>query len=588
MEEQFCNTNLPELLPTLTSMRDVPSRQAGVGTPRRQGAPVCVSSGPTSADVKRMAASYARFCDLLNLAEKELAAGNLATVVGLSQVAARYAFPGHAGILGSRRLERLLLEAGKRLPSKSVGVVHGRPGNPRRVLHVLSYGRPVGGDTRFVWRWIQEDPDNQHSVAITSQADVEDLYDIPELLRTSAEATGGFLRILQASTSDPLEQAHELRALCQQVDLVVLHPFPYDVVPVLALASGCEGVTTLFVNHSDHTFWIGASVAHSVVHLRQQSSEFLRERRYLKADDAPVLPIPLSHSAPSMSPGEARRQLGYGPDTVILLTIASPFKYRSPDAIGFLDLVTPVLAELPQARLIAVGPEPNDSWQAAQARTGGRIVPMGTRWNTELLYAAADIYLDSVPFSSITSLVEAGSYGHPLLGYGTLDAELSLLGPGAPGIDHTMIVAQDPAEYRAQLARLITDAEYRRKCGQRVKDAVLSFHTGPNWGNQVRRLYAHADRSLHRDCLLEQSDGFRVSPLSLALDRLYPPWSVRSLVAKYIGRLPYRSRVTTTLRLHSFGLDLCYVNLLPPPLDPIVQSGGRWVKRVLRRLNRYR
>ncbi len=537
---------------------------------------------------QRMATSYARFCNLLSLAEKELAACNLASAVGLLQIAARYAFPGHAGILASHRLEQLLLEIGKRLPSRSVGVVDARPRTSRRILHVLSYGRPIGGDTRFVWRWIQEDPGNQHSVAITSQADFQGVYDIPELLRSSAEASGGFLRILQAPTSNPLEQARELRALCQQVDLVALHLFPYDVVPILALASGCEAVKTLFINHSDHTFWIGASVAHSVVHLRRQSNEFLRERRFLKADDDPILPIPLSPSAPAVTRSEARRQLGYAPDTVILLTIATPFKYSSPGAIGFLDLVTPVLAELPQALLIAVGPELNDSWQAAQARTGGRIVSTGIRWNTEFLYAAADIYLDSVPFSSITSLVEAGSYGHPLLGFGALDGELSLLGPGAPGIDNSMIVARDPAEYRAQLTRLITDAEYRRRCGQRVKEAVLSLHTGPNWGNQVRRLYAHADSRPQRDCLLEQSDGFRASLLPLALDRLYPQWNVRRLIAKYIGKLPYRSRVTTTLRLHSFGLDLCYLNLLPPPVDSIVQSGGRLAKRALGRLARHR
>ena len=497
-------------------------------------------------------------------------------------------FPDTPEFWGPAVLERLLLKVGSQLPSKSGGVAGGRHSAARRVLHVLSYGRPVGGDTRFVWRWIQEDPDSQHSVAITSQADVEDLYEVPELLRTSAEATGGFLSILQASTSNPLEQARELRALCQQADLVVLHLFPYDLVPVLALASGCEGVKTLFINHSDHTFWIGASVAHSVVHLRRQSEEFLRERRYLKADDAPLLPIPLSHATPAITAVEARRQLGYGPDTVVLLTIASPFKYSSPGAIGFLDLVTPVIAELPQAALIAVGPEPNGSWRAAQAQAGGRIVPMGTRLSTEMLYAAADIYLDSVPFSSITSLVEAGSYGHPLLGYGTLSGELGLLGPGAPGIDDTMIVARNPAEYRVQLTRLISDVEYRRQCGQRVKDAVLSLHTGPNWGKQVRRLYAHADRSPYRNCLLEQSDGFRASPLPLALNRLYPQWSVRSLVAKCIGRLPYRSRVSTTLRLYAFGLDLCYVNLLPPPADSIVRSGGRWARRVLRRLVRHR
>jgi hypothetical protein len=249
--------------------------------------------------VRSLTAGYARFCDLLILVEEYLAAGNLSPTVRLAQIAARYAYPGNVGLFGSPRLERLLLELGKQIPSASgCGVWH-REEHSRNVLHVLSYGRPVGGDSRFVWRWMQEDRNSRHSVAITTQADIKDTFDVPELLRQSAESSGGFLRTLSAPTSNPLEQARELRALCQQMDIVALHLFPYDVVPLLALAAGCDSIKTLFVNHSDHTFWIGASVAHSVVHLRRQSPHFLRKRRGLYPDKSSILPIPLKYSPPS-------------------------------------------------------------------------------------------------------------------------------------------------------------------------------------------------------------------------------------------------------------------------------------------------
>jgi hypothetical protein len=535
--------------------------------------------------LRRMRASYDQFRDLLNLAEQELAASNLHAAIGLLQIAARFAFPGNVGLMVSHRLEELLGKAGRQIPNVSAPEAEHRSTSSRRVLHVLSYGRPVGGDTRFVWRWIQEDQTSQHFVAITTQADVANLYDVPAVLRSSAEASGGFLRTLSAPPANPVEQARELRALCQQMDLVVLHLFPYDIIPVLALAAGCDGVKTLFVNHSDHTFWAGASVAHSVVHLRKQSREFLIERRGLKPEQTPVLPIPLSHSAPPIAREEAKRALGYGPETVVLLTIASPFKYSSPNSIGFLELVTPVIANSLQAVLIAVGPEPKGAWKAASAATQGRIVPLGTTWDTGLLYAAADIYLDSVPFSSITSLVEAGSHGCALLGYAMPDGEISLLGPGAPGIDGTMIVTQHPEQYRDQCTRLIADPDYRTQCGQRVQEEILSLHTGPKWADVVQKLYAITEtNSSGRGCLLKRDDEFRASSLNASLAQLYPDRNTRSVIGKYLGALPYQSGLSLSLALYSKGFDLSYINLLPPSTRKLAKLCRYWARRVSRQL----
>ncbi|MGD0745758.1 MAG: hypothetical protein ABSA45_11450 [Verrucomicrobiota bacterium] len=537
--------------------------------------------------LKDLSDAYARFCGLLTLAEEHAAAGDDAAAVGLAQIAARYTFAGYVGLFGSYRLERLLLELGKRIPSAPPCGARRRDGTSRNILHVLSYGRPVGGDSRCAWRWIQEDCNNRHSVVITTQADVKGIYDIPEVLRTAAEHSGGFLRVLQAPTTRHLEQARELRMLCREMDIVVLHLFPYDIVPVLALAADCDSVKTIFVNHADHAFWVGASVAHLVVHLRRQPPHFSEKRRGLDPDRSAILPIPMVHSPPSLTRVQAKRALGYEADTVLLLTIASPFKYSAPGRVSFLDLVTPVIAKLPQAALIAVGPEAKGAWRAASIQTGGRIVPLGTRWDNDLLYAAADVYLDSVPFSSTTSLLEAGIQGVPLLGYCLPEAELALLGPGAPGFEETMELANDAESYRASLTRLINDAEFRRQSGQRIQSQILSLHTGRNWIQAVNELYARVERTDGRGCLLGNNDAFEASALNVALVQLYGHVRTRKMIGKYIGALPYRSRLPITWRLHGKGFELCFLNLLPTPADVIVRRAGRWARKILRRFLRF-
>lgn len=539
------------------------------------------ASSENSTDPQELKRSYARYCGLLDLAEARVAAGDLPAAVGLAQIAARYAFPGNVGLFSSPRLERLLLAIGRQIPSRSCPSAQHRADGSRRILHVLSYGRPVGGDTRCAWRWIQEDRGNRHSVAITSQADLAGLYEIPEVLRQSAESSGGFLHTLQAPTSKPLEQAAELRLLCQEMDIIVLHLFPYDVIPVLALAADCTTPKTLFVNHADHTFWIGASVAHSIVHLRRQSASFLMRRRELQPAISATLPIPLHCSRPAISSSEAKTKLGYSPDTVLLVTIASPFKYSSPGQQGFLDLVAPVLARHPEAILIAVGPEETGSWKSAALSTNGRIVPLGTRWDNDVLYAAADVYLDSVPFSSITSLLEAGTRGVPLLGYASPDSELMLLGPGAPGLERAMLLASDAEAYRSLLSRLITDTEYRQQSGRQVQADILSLHTGKNWVEAVDRLYADVERVESRGCLKGEADTFEAAALNRALGQLYRRSKVRKSIAHYLGALGYRTRAVLTWRLYRKGFDLSYLNLLPSRASTIVRRVGRWAKQRL-------
>jgi hypothetical protein len=515
--------------------------------------------------------SYARFCELLSLAEEKFAAKDLPAASALCHIAARCAYPGNVGLFGSYRLEKLLLAIGGDLPTSSDGPGREKGGAKLNVLHVLSYGRPIGGDSRFVWRWIQADKVNRHSVVITTQADLSSTHKVPDIIKSAAEATGGFLRMLKAPVSKPLDQANELRRLCQEMDLVVLHLFPYDIVPVLALAAGCDSVRTLFVDHSDHTFWVGGSVAHAVVHLRKQSREFLTLRRGLNPDRCSILPIPLPVPPPSSaSSAGVKESLGLKPDDVLLLTIASPFKYSSPNQLSFLELVTPVIAKHPSAHLVAVGPDPNDVlWRDAKAMTQGRIIARGAQWDNNDLYAAADIYLDSVPFSSITSLLEAGSRGVPLLGYRSNNPELNLLSPGAPGLDESMLIANDSESYKRMLGDLISCSENRCGAGAIARDRIEAHHCGEGWRRQLSLLYRRTDPEESRGCIVKSDPKSEATALNLALVRLYPQISTRRLIAKYVGPLPYMDRISISWRLSRSGFGLCLLNLLPPRVDAV-------------------
>ena len=58
-----------------------------------------------------------RFCALLSMAEQALQRGDHAAAAGVAQLATHYAFPAGVGLFGSPRLERLLQQIGRQIPS---------------------------------------------------------------------------------------------------------------------------------------------------------------------------------------------------------------------------------------------------------------------------------------------------------------------------------------------------------------------------------------------------------------------------------------------------------------------------------------
>jgi hypothetical protein len=142
--------------------------------------------------------------------------------------------------------------------------------------------------------------------------------------------------------------------------------------------------------------------------------------------------------------------------------------------------------------LVVVGPQPDESWSGISGDTDGRVVVSAERPDTKIFYEAADIYVDSFPIISNTSLLEAGSYSLPLISRCRLAGPHSIYCADAPGFAEHIFRSSELNECVAAIERLVTDPPYRHEIGDRTRHAIAASHSGPGWLSSLERIYEQA------------------------------------------------------------------------------------------------
>jgi hypothetical protein len=511
-----------------------------------------------SFDVARLRRDFDTFQAVVGIGEEFLGASRLRSAAACAEIAAACAWRNHSGLFASPRLERLVSELGRRMVPACPGWrEESGHASPRHVLHVMSKARQMGGDSRFACRWMQADGGRRHSVAITSQLDEA----VPDSFLESSSRTGGQVHRLDADTRDPIVRARRLRALAAEADFVALHIYPDDIVPLLAFAHKRGLPPVAFVHHSDHTFWVGVDISDLVVQLRQCSVPLSVRRRDIAPERFATLPIPLPPIDRTQSRAAARAELDLRDDQVVLLSVGTEFKYAPAGGPGFLDVLRPLLDKHDDAVLLVVGPRQKGEWSAAYERTGGRIRALGKRYDTATLFQAADVYLDSFPFTSPTAALEAGSYGLPLVAYCPHTGDAQVLSPGAPGLDDSICACRDLEGYAASISELICDPGLRRQLGERARRAIDHHHRGPAWLDRLGDVYRIASAIAPR-WQPPAEDRFEPDMLDVFISRLYGvnQDGLGQFIDQHVAALPLAARVAVLRRMldvnRSFSFDM--------------------------------
>lgn len=450
-------------------------------------------------DVATLQENYVVFLEMCRRAESHARREDDAAAAVWTEVAALHACSSHCGILTAPPLERLIAAIGRRLPPAPARAgLDGRRdlAAGAHVLHVATAVGRIGGLSHFLWRWIEADPDRRHSVALTHQLNGP----LPERLVSDIRRSGGALHLINRRVGSVLHWASDLRAKAAEADLVVLHVGNQDVVALLALADKERLPPVLYVNHADHAFWLGTAIADLVVNFREGGRQLCITRRGVEPRRAGLLPLLVDMPQEGTTRDDARRTLGLPEDAVVLLSVARGFKFAPWQGQTYAAAHASLLSRHPEAILVVVGAAGHHDWSREAAQAGGRILSFPERDDAELFFRAADIYVDSFPYCSITSLLEAGMHGLPLVSRLPFSRHSDIAGAQVPGIAGTLFQAESIGAYEERLDALIADRAVRERIGMATREGIRRIHTGAAWQRALESTYRAAHlipRRLH-------------------------------------------------------------------------------------------
>jgi hypothetical protein len=443
---------------------------------------------PGSQETAGLRASYERFDAVVLEALGAEARGQLQTAAINASVAASVAAHLHCGIFASSRLEELLNSIGRRITRRTATTPAKRsPTAVKRVLHVLTHAYPVGGVTKMLGLWLRLDGERQNSIVLTQHRG-----SVPAALRSAARASGAQIHRLNMQAGDCFAWAQRLREIAADYDAVVLHIHCEDIVPLLAFADPVGRPPVLLLNHADHLFWLGTSISDVVINLREAAQDISIQRRFTEPQRNVIIPTLVERAQRTLSRHEAKRAIGIDPNQTMLLSVARKVKFDAHGGVNYADIVAPVLAQRPEAILVVVGAGDMPEWRSTTEALGGRIVSVEETPNITPYLEAADIYVDSYPFVSSTSMMEAANYGMPLLTLFVAPQSARIVGINHVGLVGTALQATSIEAYRELLLRLIADSDFRTTTGAASTDAVRRDHTPPGWFGFLDDAYVRA------------------------------------------------------------------------------------------------
>lgn len=271
---------------------------------------------------------------------------------------------------------------------------------------------------------------------------------------------------------------------------------PDDIIPSIALNLK-ERPYVIYVNHADHVFWVGASFCDCILNIRPFGNSLTLTRRNNKVPSI-ILPVKLNVAKKIISKEIARNQLDIRPDTKVLLTISDVYKIFPDKNYNFLRTIKQIIFEHPDVIYYFIGVNNEEYINIMNEPPPKQLILLGVLEDISLYQTAADVYLEGMPYNSLTALLEsiyAGAFPVLLWGpyhiSGNMEDELY--------IQKIIMHSKDESSYHKEINKVLSEIgskEQQSKISS-IKKLIENYSSDVYWTRVIDNISSDIKVSDH-------------------------------------------------------------------------------------------
>ncbi len=359
-----------------------------------------------------------------------------------------------------------------------------KKGTSDKILHICSEVYTSGGHSKLLYNWIKNDKSNKHSVLSTRLA-IEDLKEISLFYLPDIKDIDHF----SVKSESKIKSAQLLNQLpLNDFDAIVLHIHPDETITNLVLSQPCIATPVYFVNHADHVFWLGTSIADMVLQIRESNISIDVDRRGIAKQRHFFLPIPVetvSQQIPTQAPKS---------DYLQILSTGTSYKYNPNREYNFLKEAYKIVEENKDVIFNIVGIDQDSNY--GKEFKHDRIILHGIVSSSVLaqIEKNTDIYIEGFPMASFTALLQTALQKIPfVLHYNPIP----LFKLFEDDKKHNIIYPSNLEEWHNEVKNLIREEKYRTETREKQYDYILNNFSIDVWKSRITDLYEITKKTPH-------------------------------------------------------------------------------------------
>ncbi len=344
----------------------------------------------------------------------------------------------------------------------------------KTILHIATSLNETGGHTKLFENYLFNLIDFKHDLFLTKKDEIPKRIKENNLLDTIISP--------KAHHKDK-EIIDNLASIACNYDFVFLHINQYDYIPIIANELN-KFKKTIFINHSDHTFWLGTTITDICINFRPFGDNLTLKRRNIKR--TLILPLPIKFQ---INPCENNTDIFNQKSThTIFLTVSSKYKLIPSQQHDFFKTIYTILDLNPNFQYILVGVSEEDLKTTFNIKKHERLFLTGVIEDPSIYYQIADVYLEGFPFNSLTALYESILYDtFPVLMYAPENPNVNLETELA--FDGILYHSENEKEYINHILNILNNPSERTNTINELKKRIFFFNNGNYWDENLNKIF---------------------------------------------------------------------------------------------------